>query len=189
MKTAVHHIVFIALLAAGGCKMSEPQTTAERVPLVTVRNNALSLLHQLLDQQKHVSKLLIIKREREELKALIKDISSASAQGAKKLEEFAQQDSTLALDVINLPPGEAATREAIATTRKKELLSGSGRTFEQRLLLTQIEALSYAAHLAKVVAENDSDANRSDYFKTLSRTMEDLHARVIQLLSNPAAQR
>jgi hypothetical protein len=189
MKTDLHCLALIALLLASGCKQIEPQPPAQPSQTLSVRNNTLSLLYQLFDQQKDVSKLLIIKRERPELKALIKDISAASAQGAKQLKEFAQRDSSLSLQVTDLPPGEAAVREAIATTRKKELLSSSGRAFERSLLLSQIEALSYATHLVRVAAENDSDPDRARYFETLGRTMQSLHDRAVQVLSSQTDQK
>jgi hypothetical protein len=147
-----------------------------------VRVNSYSLLYQLLEQQKNVSKLLIIKRERADLKRLIKSIASASAAGAKTLEKFAKEDVSLPLKQSSLPPGEAATREAIAGTRTKELLAASGDDFELSLLMTQSEALSYAWHLAKVAAENETQPARAHYLTELSEEMKNLHAEVISLL-------
>ena len=43
--------------------------------------------------------------------------------------------SQTVLDDTQLPPGEAAAREAIAATRKKELLGQTGEKFELTLLL------------------------------------------------------
>jgi hypothetical protein len=58
-------------------------------------------------------------------------------------------------------PGEAATREAIASTKEKELLSQTGGEFELSLLLTQAESLSYALHLARVAIENEFQPDRA----------------------------
>lgn len=150
----------------------------------STRNNCYSLLHQLLRDQADVSLLRFIKREQADLKSLVKKIAANSATGAKLLEEFARQDPSINLDDIRLPPGEAATREAIASTKKKELLGQSGDEFALTLLLTQTEALSYAWHLAQVAGENESQPDRARALAGVSKDMEDLYHEVfIMLLS------
>jgi hypothetical protein len=142
------------------------------------------LLHQLLNDQKNVSLLRFIKREQEDVKTLVKKIATNSATGAKLLEEFARHDPSITLDDIRLPPGEDATREAIASTRKKELLSQTGGEFELTLLLTQAEALSYASHLAKVASENESQPDRARALAGVSEDMATLYHEVfVRLLS------
>jgi hypothetical protein len=86
--------------------------------------------------------LRFIKSEHVDVKNLIKKIAAASGAGSQLLEEFAKRDASINLSDIQLPPGEAATREAIASTEKKELLGHTGDEFELALLLTQTEALS-----------------------------------------------
>ena len=142
----------------------------------------LSLLHQLLSDQKDVSLLHFIKREQDDVKSLVKKIADNSAAGAKLLEEFAKHDPSINLDDIQLPPGEAATREAIASTKKKELLGQTGDEFELTLILTQTEALSYAWHLAKVASENESQPDRASALAGVSKDMEDLYHEVFARL-------
>jgi hypothetical protein len=140
------------------------------------------LLHQLLNDQKNVSLLRFIKREQEDVKTLVKKIATNSATGAKLLEEFARHDPSLNLDDIRLPPGEAATREAIASTKKKELLGQTGNEFELTLLLTQTEALSYAWHLAEVAGQNESQPDRAIALAGVSKDMENLYHEVFTML-------
>ncbi|HXJ72696.1 MAG TPA: hypothetical protein VNM37_07575, partial [Candidatus Dormibacteraeota bacterium] len=83
---------------------------------------------------------------------------------------------------IRLPPGEAATREAIASTKKKELLGQTGVEFELSLLLTQSEALSYAWHLAKVAGESELQPERARAMAGLSQEMKNLYQEVFVLL-------
>ena len=146
------------------------------------RNNCCSLLHQLLDEQKDVSMLRFIKREHSDVKTLIKKIAAQSAVGAKLLEELASHDPLINLDDIRLPPGETATRDAIASTKKKELLGKSGDAFELTLLLTQTEALSYAWHLAKVAGENEPQPDRARALAGVSDDMENLYHEVFAML-------
>ena len=119
-----------------------------------------------------------------EVKNLIKKIAANSAAGAKLLEAFARHDLTINLEDIRLPPGETATRDAIASTKKKELLGQSSDEFELTLLLTQTEALSYAWHLAKVAGENESQPDRASALAGVSKDMENLyHEAFVMLLS------
>jgi hypothetical protein len=140
------------------------------------------LLHQLLDEQKDVSILRFIKREHYDVKNLIKKIATTSGTGARLLEEFAKDDPSIQLDDIRLPPGELATRDAIASTKEKELLSQTGDEFELTLLLTQTEALSYAWHLAKVAGENESQPDRARALAGVSEDMKNLYQEVFALL-------
>ena len=144
-----------------------------------VRNNSYSLLHQLLDEEKDISILRFIKRENTDLKNLLKRVSAAAKAGAKQLELYAKQDPSIRLDDYRLPPGEVKTRDDISAEKQKELLHQSGNRLEFTLLLTQIEALSYASHLAKIAGENDFDPERARYLATLSAEMAGLREEVI----------
>jgi hypothetical protein len=148
----------------------------------STRNNCYSLLHQLLDEQKDVSVLRFIKSEHYDVKTLVKRIATTSGTGAKLLEEFAKDDPSIRLDDLRLPPGELAARDAIASTKEKELLSQTGDKFELTLLLTQTEALSYAWHLAKVAGENEPQAERARALAGIGGDMQELYHEVFQLL-------
>jgi hypothetical protein len=142
------------------------------------------LLHQLLDDEKDVSLLRFIKPEHADVKNLVKRIATTSGTGAALLEEFAKDDPSLRLDDIRLPPGELATRDAIAATKQKELLGQTGDPFELTLLLTQAEALTYASHLAKVAGENELQPDRARALAGVSLDMENLYHEVFALLQS-----
>lgn len=148
----------------------------------STRNNGYSLLHDLLAQQKDVSLLRFIKSEQPETKKLVKRIATASGAAATLLEKFAQDDTSIRLDDLRLPPAELATRAAIAATKQKELLSQTGDMFDLNLLLTQTEALSYAAHLATVTSQNEPQPDRARALANIGKDMENLEAAVFQLL-------
>ena len=177
-------VMLSAACVLTGCQSPKGRSPVQSGAAPTTRNNCYSLLHQLLDDEKNVSMLRFIKQERKDIRNLIKKISAASGAGSKLLEKFASDDPSIKLDDIRLPPGEEATRDAIASTRKKELLSQTGDTFEMTLLLTQTEALSYAWHLAKVAGENESQPDRARALAGLSKDMENLyHEAFVMLLS------
>jgi hypothetical protein len=173
------------LLTAGlltGCQSPQAGSSSKSVASQSIRNNGYSLLHQLLNEQKDVSLLRFIRPEHADVKQLVSKIATTSGTGAKLLEAFAKDDPTIRLDDIGLPPGELATRAAIAATKQKELLGQSGNTFELTLLLTQTEALSYGWHLAEVTAANEPQPERARALAGLGRDMQNLYHEVFMLL-------
>lgn len=174
--------VALAACVLTGCQSPKPVSPVETGAAATTRNNCYSLLHQLLDEQKDVSLLRFIRPEHADLKNLVKRIATASGAGAKLLEAFAKDDPSIRLDDFRLPPGEVATRDAIASTKEKELLGQSGDTFELSLLLTQTEALSYAWHLAEVAGKNEPQPARARALADISEDMKLFYHDVFALL-------
>jgi hypothetical protein len=173
------------LMTAGllaGCQSPQAGSPSKSIASPSIRNNGYSLLHQLLNEQKDVSLLRFIRPEHTDVKQLVNKIATTSGTGAKLLEAFARDDPTIRLDDIGLPPGELATRAAIAATKKKELLSQSGDTFELTLLLTQTEALSYGWHLAEVTGANEPQPERARALAGLGSDMQNLYHEVFVLL-------
>jgi hypothetical protein len=184
VKTKIVLPLLTAMLSATcvltGCQ--SPKAGPPSVNSPSTRNNCYSLLHQLLNDEKDVSMLRFIKAEHADVKNLVKRIATTSGTGATLLEKFARDDPSIRLDDIRLPPGEVATRDAIASTKQKELLGQTGDTFELTLLLTQTEALSYASHLAKVAGENELQPDRARALAGLSEDMQNLYHEVFVLL-------
>jgi hypothetical protein len=172
--------MLLAACVLTGCQ--SPKAKSPSRSSASTRNNCYSLLHQLLDEQKDVSMLRFIKPEHADVKNLVKRIATTSGTGATLLEKFAKDDPSIRLDDIRLPPGELATRDAIASTKEKELLSQTGDEFELTLLLTQTEALSYASHLAKVAGENEPQPEHARALAGLSEDMQNLYHEVFVLL-------
>ena len=174
-------VLLIASLLAG-CQSPQPRPVSGAGARQELRNNCYSLLYQLLEEQKDVSLLRFIKREPSDVKTLITHIAKTSATGARLLEALARQDPAIRLDDLRLPPGEVATRDAIAATKEKELLGQSGVEFELSLLLTQTEALSYGWHLAKVTSENEPDPERARALAGISEDLKAAYQEVFTLL-------
>jgi hypothetical protein len=190
MKSLLLLSVLLCVCAVGCNAPPRPRVDVapQSVPFgaLAVRNNSYSLLYDLMGDERHVSKVLMVKRDSRELSRLIKDISETSSAAAKSLEEFSKRDSSLALDVLNLPPGEVATRAAIADTKKKELLGTSGADFERALVLTQISALNYGVHLARVAAVNDASSERAAWLHDLGQRLHVYQKRCLALLREPS---
>ena len=156
-----------------------PSPTSDDNNKTELRNNAASLLADLLGQEKDVSKLLIIKRPSAEIGKVIKAISKTAGDGSDKLEVLARNDKTLNLRALQLPPGETAARAAVSKTEEHELLLTFGTTFELNLLLSQTEALSYGSHLAKIAAENSPSSEQQRDFHSLDVSLDNLYKQVV----------
>lgn len=168
-----------------GCRSFQNAPAAVQHSTPTNSHHAYALLYELVGDEKDVSKLLIIKRERIELKTLIKEISDRSAKAHQQLETLAKSSPAINLKETGLPAAELQTRKAIAKTRGKELLTERGKDFEVLLLLSQNEALSYGAHLAQTAAAADPVAARREQLQQLSADFSQLHKKVLaMLLSN-----
>jgi len=133
-----------------GCQYAEGQGSIRGAVLRNRRGTiCYSLLHQLLNDQKNVSLLRFhqegtggCQNPRQEDCRQLRNWSKALGGicPARSFDHSGRHPTS---------PGEAATRKAIASTKEKELLGQTGGEFELSLLLTQVEALSYASHLAK----------------------------------------
>jgi hypothetical protein len=185
-------LIVLAVFGLCGCQF-HPQAAASPESMVVatsakkdfdirIRNNSLVLLNELLNEEKRLSMILIIKRESPELNRLITDIAETAAEGAKRLQSMAKNDPGLALAKPDLPPGEQATRKAIAKTKQHLLLQSKDAEFEFQLLLTQAEALNYGAHLAAVAAENEPQSDRVRELSDLSSRLKLLYEQVITRL-------
>jgi hypothetical protein len=167
-----------------GCETSPARPPVEDKGLTTsLRNNSYALLYQLLGQEKDVSLLSLIKHEHADLKSTLKQIARDCGAGEKLLKKFAKQDPTLDLMDIRLPPGEVATRNAIAAHEQHDLLHEKGDPFEMTLLLTQAEAVNYGEFLAQVAAENEPNPTRKKALQDISEQMGSYHLRLVQLIA------
>lgn len=144
-----------------------------------------ALLHEILAQERQVSTLLLIKTERDALESLVDAIAEACGSAYERLEELAEENPRLALADTGLPEEEVRTRLAIAATRRDQLLAASGREFELQLLLTQNEALTYAAHLADTLARNEPDPTRLAFVRALWKDLTRFQHDVLALLRRP----
>jgi hypothetical protein len=175
----------LLLAATGGCRTGPPSVTPVGDPSVALRNNAASLLYDLLGDERNVNKLLLIKRESPELRGLITTIASVCAGAQNRLDREAQSDPTLSLKSTDLPPGEDAMRKAESKARASLLLRSGGADFEFHLLFSQAQALGYAEQLALVASRDKSVPGTAEALANISEQMKILHQQVIAMLREP----
>ena len=147
-----------------------------------IRDEGYSLLYTLADKQSDVGKILIIKKASAKVSTEIKQIAEAFSQAKARLDEFAKEDSGLSFKMSHLPSMEEKTRAAIQSTTTKDLLFSSGKAFELRLLLTQVQALDYASHLANQLAEHEGNAKRKEFLTQFAKECEEHHTQVVKMV-------
>lgn len=181
-RARVGGTLLVCALVVTGCSAVQniPLTAAWRQ--ARVRNEGYSLLYQLLSQESGAAKLLIIKHADPPIADLIKEIASTCDQAKKELELFRENDRHLSLATTSLPQIERQTRDAIESTVTTQLLFSSGKKFEVRFLFTQAEAMNYAAHLARVLHDQEVNPVRKQSLATLAARCTALHDRAMGLL-------
>jgi len=172
----------VCALAVTGCATVQKVFPPVAWQQARVRNEGYSLLYQLLSQESDVAKILIIKHADRPVTAVINEIASTCGQAQHALELFYNNDRHLSFAMSHLPAIEQQTRAAIASTVTKQLLFSSGKTFADRLLFTQAEAMNYAAHLAQVLHKQEDNLDRQQFLATLAHRCTTLHDQVVELL-------
>jgi hypothetical protein len=173
----------ICVLTFAGCA-----SVQEMIPIVgeryRVRNEGYSLLYELTGKEQNVDKILIVKNANAKVSAEIKAIAQMFGQAHDQLDAFAKQDARLRFRATHLPTLEQTTRDSIESRTTRELLFSSSHDFELQLLLTQVQALQYATHLAKELGSQDDNKNRKTFLDQFSKQCEQHHQTVVQLLSS-----
>ncbi len=154
-----------ALVGLLGCAHAGAPSRPQEVSATS--GHGYALLHEILGQEKQVSKLLLIKTERKPLETVIQAIAETCDTAYDRLEDLAAEKPRLDLSDTGLPADEVLTRRAIAGTRRDQLLAASGREFELQLLWSQNEALTYASHLADTLARSETEPARLAFVRAL----------------------
>lgn len=171
------------LLAGFGCETSNLGRSEVRSAAGQSDNHGYALLADLCGDEKDLSKLRFFKRERPELKALLQEIAETNRAAYERLQRFAKADPALNLKDKGLPAAEVAARKAISKFKESAILSSKGKDLEMQLLLDQNEALTYGSHLARIIAQAESDPQRRQFLEQLTGDLGTLQRRVLTMLS------
>ncbi len=147
-----------------------------------VSAHGYALLYDLLGDEKNVSKLLIVKRERDDFEAVIDAISEVAGDAYDRLGAFGETNPSLNLSDDGLPLAERAAREAIADAKTNTLLDASSEEFEIQLALAQNEALGYLTGLTQVMASAEPDPARLAFLRALWKDSTQLRERLLALI-------
>jgi hypothetical protein len=174
-------LVLLVILLLAGCVSARnppPQPASSNL----TDGHGYALLYDLLGDEKDAAKLRFIKRERPELKELVNEISARCREAHQRLEAFGKADRSLNLKNLGLPADEVAARKAISRFKEKALLTEKGKDFEVQLLLSQNEALTYGAHLAKISITCESRPDRVEFLRQLSSDLLRLQQKLFEIV-------
>jgi hypothetical protein len=179
-------LALVVVMSATGCQSPSQPGSRTAVPAtitvnskadIAVRNNALALLQDLLNDEQDVSKVLYLKSASDETSRLLKDISAAAKEYHTKIQAFAEQLPDYDFKKLDLPPGEVAARKAESKTQEHAILHSHGADFEFNILLSQAQALDYGTHLARVIATNETDSTQAGQFSAFAEELNALFER------------
>ena len=91
----------VLLTASLGCASTGAPSRAQQAPAAS--GHGYALLHEILGQERQVSKLLFIKEERKPLEILIDAIAETCGDAYERLEELAEENPRLDLSDTGLP--------------------------------------------------------------------------------------
>lgn len=132
-------------------------------------NGGYYLLHHLCDEESQLPMLSFIKTTPPEIVEYVDRISKTSKESLASLERMQDHDPAIRFDKNPLPSIERDVRESIHDAKQHQLLFGTtDAAFVRALLVSQIEASTYAVHLSKVLAEQETDPVRAKALQRIS---------------------
>ncbi|MHB1156924.1 MAG: hypothetical protein ACYC26_08805 [Phycisphaerales bacterium] len=173
--------LLLAFSLLAGCAAT--QTTEQ--PPTPPRVAGYAALYDLTSRNAGIANLLIFKQVDPPAKQAVIDFARQCADAAKQIRQFADDDDDLDLQAQWLTPIEQQTRQRIENATSTALLTTSGRDFQTRLLLSQLDAAEYGSHLAKTLAQLDDDDDRIEYLNALSARFDQMRQRLFKLLQPP----
>lgn len=136
-----------------------------------------SLLYELVSSEQDLDGIFMLKSASEPTTQIISDIASTSAMAARRLEQWNKANPAYGIRQPNLPAVETDARAKIEELTTYNLLT-AGPDFELRLLLTQVDATTYGAALATVLADSDSNEERARFCRELAERFTEFNTRV-----------
>ena len=165
-----------------GCS-STPKPPSANGGIFREKNEGYSLLYKLMSDESDVGKIFILKSADDRIGDLVREIGHFCQAAKKQMDDFPKSDNRVEYDVTDLPHMEQRSRDLQADSEAHALLTSSGKDFETRLIFIQAEAMNYAAHISKALAEKEDNPQRKAFLENLSKQSFDYHARLMKLLT------
>jgi len=194
-RAGLHRTCFVTLryLGAAGflcsCSLihagrddSKSQASSTQLSANSTNSHGYALLYGLVKDEKDVSKLRFIKRERSELKSLLQEIAQVNHGACSTIEAFAKTNHAMNIKDQGLPSAEVQARQAISKFKENAILHSKDKDLEIQLLLSQNEALTYGSHLAGVIAATEPDPKQKEFLQGLAASLLTLQGKVVGLL-------
>jgi hypothetical protein len=172
----------IAVLVGGCSPRTKPVPDREEGRRTI--SEGYSLLYFATGEQKWADKVLLVKFESEELKRLVTRIAKYAGDLRGRLEDLAKRYPAIHLEPPPPTELEQRARRAQYHERLKDMLLESGPEFERDMLLTQYCSLDELRHLASVMGEIETDANRRAFWQEVQREFDEEYRQVVGILQH-----
>ena len=185
MRKLVSRLLFPAMLGLMTVSSASRADEASTDQKLGNLNGGYFLLHKLCHDESQLPLLLTVKDTPKEIETFVDKISKMAKESLADLDRIQEHDKSLDFDRNPLPKIERDVRDSIAGEKQHQLLFGAtGPEFARALLVSQIEASSYAENLTKVLAGQEKDTDRSKILSRLSEKWRAIHEEAFALLRN-----
>jgi hypothetical protein len=178
----LHALLTVSLLAGVSASSSSANETS---PHQAYLNGGYYLLHTLGNDEAQLPLILVVKSAPPEIKTYADRISRLAKETVSDLDTMQDHDPALDLDKNPLPSVEQDVRDSIKGDKQHQLLmEAQGDEFIRVLVISQIEASSYARNLATVLADKETDSHRARVLRQLSEKWLQVRKDSYSLLRN-----
>jgi hypothetical protein len=159
----------VSLILTGPIAALAPARGSEASAHQDKLNGGYYLLDHVAEDETQLPLIFVVKTAPPELKNYADQISRTAKETVAAIKKMQDGDASLQFDRNPLPAIERDTRDSIKADKQHQLLFGAtGSEFVRALLVSQIEASTYASNLAKVLAGQEDDPGRIKTLQHLS---------------------
>jgi hypothetical protein len=177
MASFIRHVLFavlsLSLLEAVGVATCAAKENSNQAAL----DDGYSLFYDFCNQESQVAYLRWIKTMPPDIANFAKEISDTATSDMATLKKFG-----VVVDKVSLPPFELAVRKSMADDRKQQLVwDNSGGKFAVAMAMVQAEVTNYGLHVAKTLAEKETDPDRARAMRKMCEAWTKLHLEAYRL--------
>ena len=157
--------LFCSLLL--GC--SPPSSKSSTTRMEPQIQDGFFLLQDTCEREKQLHLLPFLKTTPPDIARYLDEISSAANSTIVTLNRLKSGDHSLDRESNPLPIVEQQVRTSFTKAAQEKVLFGTkGPDYVRALLVDQLQETIYIGNLAKVMSEDDKDADRADSFRALA---------------------
>jgi hypothetical protein len=146
-------------------------------------NGGYYLFHHLCEDEDPLPLLLDIKHAPKDISTYADEISKTAKESLATLDRWHDRDPSLRFDKNPLPQIEQDVRDSIKAGKQHQLLFGTSNSeFVRALIVSQIEACTYATNLCKVLADQETDPDRAKSLRQMSLRWQGMRDEAFRIL-------
>jgi hypothetical protein len=181
-------LCFIAVAGCSSAAKPQPQRSITARPVIS---HGYALLYERaselkqVDELKQLDKILLVKRQSNEVKKVTHDVADWAAKLSDEFESLASRYPSVRLDDTGLPDVERGTIEDLNREHVKRILplvGKSGPEYERLLLFDEWDRTEHESHLASALADFETDEQRKAFLSRVARRYQELYDEVGALL-------